>query len=164
MSVGGSVSVVADGIPAAAAPSSGSVLAAPTSSDIHLGDAFNLSAALDADRYVIESGLLASPNSLDLEYDHLASDDASAFPFPQTGNQNMDIFDINEFLNDDLNGLSATEQQQQQQQQHPDDCAVADSSLLDLETQISPEDPIQQPHSGASAYGCDDGGIAVGVI
>lgn len=117
-----------------------------------------MSAAFDADCYVHESGFLASPNSLNLEYDHHSSDDA-AFPFPPT-----DLFDINEYLNEDVNVFSTLNEQQQQQQQYPDDCAAADSSLLNPETLNSPEDPILQPHSGASTYGCDDGGIAVGVI
>jgi transcriptional activator HAC1 len=146
---------------AAAAAGLVSALAAPAADGVNLSDAFSLSAALDADRYVIESGLLASPSSLDLEYDHLAGDDTAAFPFPPTA----DLFDINDYLNDELNILSSsTSEQQQQQHQLIDDCAAADSSLFNPETEVSSEDPIQQPHSGASSFGCDDGGIAVGVI
>jgi transcriptional activator HAC1 len=131
---------------------------------VHLGDAFGLSAALDADRYVLESGLLASPDAADLEYDHLACDHDTAFPFPSaTSNSNFDLFDFNEFLTDELNVLPAAEQQQQQQPS--DRCLAAPiSSLLDLENQVTSEDPNLQPPSGASSLGCDDGGIAVGVI
>ncbi|KAK0717319.1 hypothetical protein B0T26DRAFT_751393 [Lasiosphaeria miniovina] len=114
-------------------------------------DAFSMSAPFDSDRYVIESGLLASPNSIDLEYDYMAGDDASAFPFSND-------FDINDFLADD----SASNEQQTQHQSYG--CAAADSSFHNPKTEVSSEDPYLQPHSGASPDGCDDGGIAVGVI
>ncbi|KAL0779362.1 hypothetical protein CaCOL14_003846 [Colletotrichum acutatum] len=100
-----------------------------------------LSAALDADRYVLESGLLSSPNSLDYEHDYLVGD--STFL--------QDPFDINEFLHDDVNGASVAAD--------PD----FGRDLTHSETQVSSENPNLQPHSGASAHGCDDGGIAVGV-
>ena len=151
MSLGGSTPVVG-GVAAIAATGASAVLAAPAAPHFDLDDAFPVSASFDADRYVLESGLLASPNSSDLDYDHLAGDDTSVFPFPQQGStHNFDLFDINEFLHDELNV-------------QPTGCAAPDSSLLDPETQISPEDPNQQPHTGASTYGCDDGGIAVGVV
>lgn len=157
VSVGGNASIVA-GLAATAAPGASSVLAAPIAADFHLNDPFSLSAAIDADSYVLESGLLSSPNSSDFEYDHLAGD--AAFPFPPTAatNNNFDLFDINEFLNNDEattapvssgSGLAANNQP---------------SSVHESEAQITPEDLNLQPRLGASAYGCDDGGIAVGVI
>ncbi|GKT62176.1 transcriptional activator hac1 [Colletotrichum tofieldiae] len=62
-----------------------------------------------------------------------------------------DPFDINEFLHDEVNGTAV----------------AADPEFgrdpTNSETQVSSENPNLQPHSGASTYGCDDGGIAVGV-
>jgi len=111
----------------------------------------DLSATLDADRYVHESALLSSPQSFDLEYDHLAGDDTEAL---------SSFFD--EFVGpDDFHVAPSNEQQPQQQSFN---CAVADSSLHNLETPNSSEDSYLQPQSGASFVGCDDGGIAVGVI
>ncbi|KAK1464554.1 basic region leucine zipper [Colletotrichum cuscutae] len=104
-------------------------------------DSFSLSAALDADRYVLESGLLSSPNSLDYEHDYLVGD--STFL--------QDPFDINEFLHDDVNGAAVAADPE------------FGRDLTHSETQVSSENPNLQPHSGASAHGCDDGGIAVGV-
>ncbi|GKT69776.1 LOW QUALITY PROTEIN: transcriptional activator hac1 [Colletotrichum tofieldiae] len=98
--------------------------------------------AIDADRYVLESGILSSPNSLDYEHDYLAGDSSTFF---------QDPFDINEFLHDEVNGTAV----------------AADPEFgrdpTNSETQVSSENPNLQPHSGASTYGCDDGGIAVGV-
>ncbi|KAL2875145.1 transcription factor that binds to CRE motif [Colletotrichum sp. CLE4] len=99
------------------------------------------SVILSVYRYVLESGLLSSPNSLDYEHDYLVGD--STFL--------QDPFDINEFLHDDVNGASIAAD--------PDFGREPTHS----ETQISSENPNLQPHSGASAHGCDDGGIAVGV-
>lgn len=118
------------------------LLSAASDATSHLiSDSFSLSAALDADRYVLESGLLSSPNSLDYEHDYLVGD--STFL--------QDPFDINEFLHDDVNGAAVAAD--------PD----FGRDLTHSETQVSSENPNLQPHSGASAHGCDDGGIAVGV-
>ncbi|KAF9869277.1 hypothetical protein CkaCkLH20_13238 [Colletotrichum karsti] len=112
-----------------------------------------LSAALDADRYVLESGLLSSPNSLDYEHDYMAGDSANFLQEP---------FDITEFLHDEVNGGANSDANA------VNGTAVAANpdfgrDLTYSETQVSSENPNLQPHSGASAYGCDDGGIAVGV-
>jgi transcriptional activator HAC1 len=113
--------------------------------------------ALDADRYVLESGLLSSPNSTDYEYDHLAGDDATPFPLPASTYE----FDFNDFIADSELNISPSNDQQSQQLQSR---SVTDSSLLHPETPNPSEDPYLQPHSGASLNGCDDGGIAVGVL
>jgi transcriptional activator HAC1 len=122
-----------------------------------LSAAFGLSAAVDADRYVLESSLLASPDSSTLDDDYMAGDSAACFTNPLPSDYD---FDINDFLTDDANHaaydiVAAS------------NYAAADHELelemRDLETQISSDHPIQQPQSGASSYGCDDGGIAVGV-
>ncbi|KAM0450564.1 hypothetical protein ACHAO4_006546 [Trichoderma viride] len=121
-----------------------------------LGSSFGLSAALDADRYVLESGLLASPNSSTLDDDYLAGDSAACFQDQPP----YDFFDINDFLNDDANNVASDIVA-------ASNYAAADHELdleiHDPETQISSDYPIQQPQSGASSLGCDDGGIAVGV-
>jgi transcriptional activator HAC1 len=144
VSVGGSATVV--GVAAGAAGASTS----PISSDVHLDNGFSVSTPVDPDSYVLESGLLSSPNSSDFEYDHFTGD--QSFSFAPTE------FDINDFITDDH--VPTTEQQPQHQSYNR---AVADSSLFNPETQVSSEDSYLQPHSGASLDGCDDGGIAVGV-
>ncbi|KAM0519114.1 hypothetical protein ACHAPE_004111 [Trichoderma viride] len=121
-----------------------------------LGSSFSMSAALDADRYVLESGLLASPNSSTLDDDYLAGDSAACFQDQSP----YAFFDINDFLNDDANNVASDIVA-------ASNYAAADHELdleiHDPETQISSDYPIQQPQSGASSLGCDDGGIAVGV-
>ncbi|KAL2209574.1 hypothetical protein CC79DRAFT_1321033 [Sarocladium strictum] len=119
------------------------------SAELGLGDSLCLPTAADADRYVLESGLLSSPDSSTLDDDHLVGDSAPSF------------FDINDFITDEA-GFAASEFMAAS-----DDSSAADhwlgQQVFDFETQVSSENPIQQPQSGASAFGCDDGGIAVGV-
>lgn len=117
-----------------------------------IGDSFSLSAALDTDRYVLESGLLSSPNSLDYEHDYLAGD-STAFL--------QDPFDISEFLNDEVNGSVSDTNAVIGTAVAADPDYGRDST--NAETQVYSENPNLQPHSGASTYGCDDGGIAVGI-
>jgi len=64
-----------------------------------LGDSFSMSTALDTDRYVLESGLLASPNSSINDDDYLAGDSAAGLSSDPT----CDFFNIDDFLNDDAN-------------------------------------------------------------
>ncbi|KDN66828.1 putative basic region leucine zipper [Colletotrichum sublineola] len=119
------------------------LLSAASDAVSHFGsDPFSMSAALDADRYVLESGILSSPNSLDYEHDYLAGDSSTFFQEP---------FDINEFLHDEVNGTAVAADPE------------FGRDLTNSETQVSSENSNLQPHSGASTYGCDDGGIAVGV-
>lgn len=120
-------------------------------------DNFGVSASTPTGGYVDESGLLASPDASDFEYDHLAGDDAAAY-FP--GGSQYDHFDITEFLTDDINPSSTGERQQQQH--GLSDRAGAGLSLPDFATTESSADPFLQPPSGASLEGCDVGGIAVG--
>ncbi|RFU75512.1 transcriptional activator hac1 [Trichoderma arundinaceum] len=118
-----------------------------------IGGSFGLSAALDADRYVLESGLLASPNSSTIDDDYLVGDSAAGF----SDQPDFDLFDINDFLTDDANNVASDIVA-------ASNYAAADHELdleiHDPETQISSDYPIQQPQSGASSLGCDDGGIA----
>ncbi len=147
MSVGGSLSVL-DGLAAAAAPGAAGSSLLPLTG-IHFGDAFGLPSSPDADRYVLESQLLATPNSSASDYDCVAGDAAFAFPVGPD-------FDFDEFLYHDETAQPSA---------GPDDVVAAgEPSLRDLETEASPEDPNLQPHAGASAYGCDDGGLAVGAF
>ncbi|KAI8217370.1 Transcriptional activator hac1 [Colletotrichum sp. SAR 10_86] len=132
---------------------SSSDLTQPSDAVNHIiGDSFSLSAALDTDRYVLESGLLSSPNSLDYEHDYLAGD-STAFL--------QDPFDISEFLNDEVNGSVSDTNAVIGTAVAADPDYGRDST--NSETQVSSENPNLQPHSGASTYGCDDGGIAVGI-
>ncbi|OAQ60490.1 transcriptional activator hac1 [Pochonia chlamydosporia 170] len=64
-----------------------------------LGDSFGMSAAIDTDRYVLESGLLASPNSSIIDDDYLAGDSAAGL----SGQSTFDLFNIDDFLNDEAN-------------------------------------------------------------
>lgn len=123
MSVGGSGALMAGG-PTAAASSAGSVAPVATTSDFNLDHPYALSSTFDADSYVLESELLASPNSSDFEYDHLVGDESFTF----TTND----FDINDFIADDH--VAPTNEQQPQHQLHSR--AVAEPSLFNLETQI----------------------------
>lgn len=113
--------------------------------------------AVDADRYVLESGLLSSPNTSDLEYDHLAGDDTTPFQLSAT---NYD-FDFDDFITDGEHNVAPSHEQQSQ---HFHSRTVADSSFLHPKTPHPTEDPYLQPHPGASFNGCDDGGFAVGVL
>lgn len=133
-------------------------LAAAASDDVafSLGDSFGLSAALDTDRYVLESGLLASPNSSAVDDDYLAGDSGSGF----NHQSDFDLFDINDFLIDEANTgasefVAASDNAAAERE--------LDLKVYDSKTQISSENPIQQPQPGASSFGCDAGSIAVGV-
>lgn len=66
-----------------------------------LGDSFGLSAAIDTDRYVLESGLLASPNSSTIDDDYLVGDSAPGL----SGQSHFDLFNIDDFLNDEANNV-----------------------------------------------------------
>ncbi|KAG4217787.1 hypothetical protein PC116_g33733, partial [Phytophthora cactorum] len=71
-------------------------------------------------------------------------------------------FDFDQFLStDDVSGAApgATAGSDSVAQEHPDPAF----GLFDSENQIPSEALNQQPHLGASAQGCDDGVIAVGV-
>jgi len=167
VSVGGSLAFpVAGAVPEAGlVPGAGSAPPAPLPVDVHPDSGFSLSAAVDADRYLYESELLSSPNSSDLDYDHLVGDDSTNY-FSAEFNINDYLFETTDATNN--SGLplaqSATNNLEQPQQHHFFGCAVADSSLLDLETQVSQEDSYLQPQPGASLVGCDAGGLAVGIL
>lgn len=64
-----------------------------------LGDSFGLSAAIDTDRYVLESGLLASPNSSIIDDDYMVGDSTTGL----TGQSALEFFNMDEFLNDEAN-------------------------------------------------------------
>lgn len=140
-SVGGASAIMA-GLSNPSASDLGLLSAASDAVTRFGGDPFSMSAALNADRYVLESGILSSPNSLDYENDYLAGDSSAFF---------QDPFDINEFLHDEVNGTAVAADPE------------FGGDLTNSETQVSSENPNLQPQSGASTYGCDDGGIAVGV-
>ncbi|GAB1312439.1 transcription factor that binds to CRE motif [Madurella fahalii] len=106
-----------------AAPSGGSAPPPPVPAGLHLGDSFCMPEANDTDRYVLESGLVATPNSSDFEYDHLDGDDTTAFQFTTNSYE----FDFNEFITDgELNVAPGNEPQPQ----HLHSLPVADSPTL----------------------------------
>ncbi|KAJ6442288.1 transcriptional activator hac1 [Purpureocillium lavendulum] len=63
-----------------------------------LSDSLHLSEAFGADRYLLESSLLASPNSSTLDDDYLAGDSAA-------GVASFDPFNIDDYLNDEANHI-----------------------------------------------------------
>ncbi|KAK7750056.1 transcription factor that binds to CRE motif [Diatrype stigma] len=122
----------------------------PNAVDRLLGDAFGVPASLDLDRWGLENQLSPSADPLNFEYDHMAGDATPQFQ----------DFDFEQFLSTDDSGAA------------PGASAGSDSiaqepeftsSLFDSETQIPSEAFNQQPHTGASLDGCDDGVLAVGV-
>ncbi|VUC35312.1 unnamed protein product [Clonostachys rosea] len=116
-------------------------------------DSFGLSAAINTDRHVLESGLLSSPESTYLDDDHLAGDSATGFFHQSTFG-----LDINEILSDEAN--NTVSDLMAASHDAAADYFGLEPQIYDFETQISSENPIQQPQSGASSFGCDDGGIA----
>ncbi|CAH0014850.1 unnamed protein product [Clonostachys rhizophaga] len=116
-------------------------------------DSFGLSAAINTDRHVLESGLLSSPESSYLDDDHLAGDSATGFFHQSTFG-----LDINEILSDEAN--NTVSDLMAASHDAAADFFGLEPQIYDFETQISSENPIQQPQSGASSFGCDDGGIA----
>ena len=117
-----------------------------------IGACFNLPAPVDTDSYVLESGLLSSPNSVDFENDYMVSDASALFP--------TDPFDLSQFLHEDGNG--AAQDATVASGQHVAAEAELGLHFSDFENHFSSENINLQPHSGASTTGCDDGGIAVG--
>ncbi|RGP64728.1 transcriptional activator hac1 [Fusarium longipes] len=125
--------------------------ALPGDAAFSLGNSDLLPTSLDADRYVLENGYLSSSDSSIIGDDNMVGD-APAF------NLNDD-FDISLWLNDD-SAISS-------ESMATSDFAAAiqglEPKMYEPENQVSAENPIQQPHPGASSQGCDVGGIAVGV-
>ncbi|QPC70236.1 hypothetical protein HYE68_000988 [Fusarium pseudograminearum] len=125
--------------------------ALPGDAAFSLGNSDLLPTSLDADRYVLENEYLSSSDSSIIGDDNMVGD-APAF------NLNDD-FDISLWLNDD-SAISA-------ESMATSDFAAAiqglEPKIYEPENQVSSENPIQQPHPGASTQGCDVGGIAVGV-
>lgn len=127
-----------------------SLSAAPSAVDRLLGDAFGMPASLDLDRWGTENQLSPSADPLNFEYDHLVGDATPQFQ----------EFDFEQFLStDDSGAASGATAGGDSVAQEPE----FTSSLFDSETQIPSEAFNQQPHTGASLDGCDDGVIAVGV-
>ncbi|TQW01286.1 Basic leucine zipper [Cordyceps javanica] len=63
---------------------------------------FGLSTAADTDRHVLESELLASPDSSTFDDDYMVGDSSSSF-----ADQSFDLFDINDFLSDEANNVAS---------------------------------------------------------
>ncbi|KAM3548846.1 hypothetical protein ARSEF4850_009183 [Beauveria asiatica] len=94
-----------------------------------IGDDFGVSTAADTDRYLLESGLFASPNSSTFDDDYLVGDSSSSF-----ADQPLELFDINDFLSDEAKHVASDIMA-------ASDYAAADHGLdfkvHDAETQIS---------------------------
>ncbi|PHH88711.1 hypothetical protein CDD83_7171 [Cordyceps sp. RAO-2017] len=60
---------------------------------------YDLQSAADADRYLLESSLLSSPNSSTLDDDYMAGDSAACLHDQSV----YELFNLDEFLNDDAN-------------------------------------------------------------
>ncbi|GAB0145109.1 hypothetical protein EsHS_00005551 [Epichloe bromicola] len=69
--------------------------------EMFLGDSFSMSAAIDADRYILESGLLASPNTSITDDDYLAGDSGAGL----SSQSHFNLFNIDDFLNDEANNV-----------------------------------------------------------
>ncbi|KAM0351492.1 hypothetical protein ACHAPY_008482 [Fusarium culmorum] len=125
--------------------------ALPGDAAFSLGNSDLLPTSIGADRYILENEYLSSSDSSIIGDDNMVGD-APAF------NLNDD-FDISLWLNDD-SAISA-------ESMATSDFAAAiqglEPKIYEPENQVSSENPIQQPHPGASTQGCDVGGIAVGV-
>ncbi|QPG93539.1 hypothetical protein C2857_000584 [Epichloe festucae Fl1] len=95
-----------------------------------LGDSFSMSAAIDADRYILESGLLASPDTSITDDDYLAGDSGAGL----SSQSHFNLFNIDDFLNDEANNVVSDIMA-------ASDYAAADHGLepkvLDSEIQIS---------------------------
>lgn len=94
-----------------------------------ISDDFGVSTAADTDRYLLESGLFASPNSSTFDDDYMVGDSSSSF-----ADQPLELFDINDFLSDEAKHVASDIMA-------ASDYAAADHGLdfkvHDPETQIS---------------------------
>ncbi|KAI1488601.1 hypothetical protein F5X96DRAFT_644879 [Biscogniauxia mediterranea] len=149
VSVGGGSAVVA-GLATTVASSTVTLPAASNAADGLFGTDFSLSSAFDADNWGAQDQFSPSTDPLNFEYNHMVGDAAPEFPG----------FDFDQFLSDDVSGAApGTAAGSDSVAQEPESAF----SLFDSENQIPSEAFNQQPHTGASTYGCDDGVIAVGV-
>ncbi|KAG6127098.1 hypothetical protein E4U50_003458 [Claviceps purpurea] len=122
----------------------------------NLGHPFGLSAAIDTDRRILESGLLASPDPSVAGDDYLAGDCTADLSSPS----HFEFFNMDDFVSDEANNVVSDIMA-------ASDYVAADHgfepTVHDFETQVPFEHSCLQPQSGASLIGCDDGGLAVSV-
>ena len=158
MSVGGSATLQVPGsVPAVSAPVAGSSLSAAPLGLGNFMDDLVLSKTFDADRYIYETEFFSSPSPSNFDEYSMAGDDTETLHFPANPENFFD-----EFINPDVSNAANSNEQQPQQQSGF--CATTNASVHNLTYPNASEDPYQQPHTGASLNGCDDGGIAVGCI
>ncbi|GAW19518.1 hypothetical protein ANO14919_146010 [Xylariales sp. No.14919] len=104
----------------------------------------------DVDHWSSQDQLSPSTDPINFEYNHMASDATTELP----------EFDITQFLSDDVSGAaSGATAVHDSVSQEPE----STFSFFDFENQVTSETFNQQPHTGASTHGCDDGVLAVGV-
>ncbi|CCE27174.1 uncharacterized protein CPUR_00646 [Claviceps purpurea 20.1] len=124
--------------------------------EMFLGHPFGLSAAIDTDRRILESGLLASPDPSVAGDDYLAGDCTADLSSPS----HFEFFNMDDFVSDEANNVVSDIMA-------ASDYVAADHgfepTVHDFETQVPFEHSCLQPQSGASLIGCDDGGLAVSV-
>ncbi|RWA03519.1 hypothetical protein EKO27_g11586 [Xylaria grammica] len=114
------------------------------------GADFSLLPTSDVDHWSSQGQLSPSTDPINFEYNHMASDATTELP----------EFDITQFLSDDVSGAaSGATAVHDSVSQEPE----STFSFFDFENQVTSETFNQQPHTGASTHGCDDGVLAVGV-
>lgn len=143
-----------DGLATSDAAGAFSLSAAPSAADSMFGDALGKPASFNFDSWGTENQLSPSADPLNFEYDNL---DGNSSPEFQDFDFDRFISTTDDFGNGASNGPTAGHDSIVQD--HPD----FTSSLFDLENQVPSEAFNQQPHTGASFTGCDDGVLAVGV-
>ena len=121
-------------IPSFADLDTASIGLAPATEDdaaFSLGNAFAMSTAVDADRWVLESELLASPQPTPVGDDHMVGHSLSG-----TTDQ---IWDITDFFNDEANDIASDIMSAKSQQKNL--ANISDNVLgswgFDLETQVT---------------------------
>ncbi|KAG6002732.1 hypothetical protein E4U43_001055 [Claviceps pusilla] len=69
----------------------------------NLSDSFGLSAAIDTDRYVLESGLLSSPHPSTTDDDYLAGDSGAGL----SNQSSFELFNMDDFVSDEANNVAS---------------------------------------------------------
>lgn len=133
------------------APGAGSLSSAQSTFDSLFGDALNNAPAFDLNSWSTEAQFSPSSDPLNFEYNHLDGDATPELP----------ELDFTQYLRDDVSGAASGAMAGHVSSIHQE--LEPTFGLDDFENQISSEAFNQQPHTGASSFGCDDGVIAVGL-
>jgi transcriptional activator HAC1 len=150
VSVGGGAASV-DGVATEVASGAGSLSSAQPTFDSLFGDALSTAPAFDLNSWSTEAQFSPSSDPLNFEYHHLDGDASAELP----------DLDFTQYLSDDVSGAGSGAMAGHVSSIHQE--LEPTFGLDDFENQISSEAFNQQPHTGASSFGCDDGVIAVGL-